>query len=217
MAERRPSSTTDLIENLSGDLTAVSLWQRPSATLLIWLLGSTVIVTTLSLWYEPWRAGSLTQLTTVPRFASEIAVAVLGLTALAWAVVQTAVPGALRGWQAVCIMLLAWAPWLTLLYLGLTEPALAPSMAGKREDCYLEVMLESVPPLLLGLFLLRRLYAVRGFRTGALLGLAAGMLPALLMQLSCMYLVDHAWTHHVAPVLVPCAIGAIAGGFLLRR
>ena len=171
----------------------------------------------MSLAYAPWRPGALNQLLTVPRFTLEIVLALGGVGTLAWIGVQSALPGALRTRRIVLLSGLAWLPWLALLVLGLEDPALAPSMAGKRADCYLEVMVESLPPLMLGLLLLRRLFPLHGVRTGMLLGAASGMVPALLMQLSCMYLVEHAWSHHLAPVLVPTLIGALAGGVLLRR
>ncbi|MEM1433930.1 MAG: NrsF family protein [Pseudomonadota bacterium] len=217
MTDRSRPDPEELIDRLAADLTPVSFWQRPSVLLTCWLLLSVLTVLGMSLAHAAWRPGALVQLTTVPQFALEILVAAAGICTLIWATVQSALPGALRPSRVVLIFVLSWAPWLALLVLGLYEPALTPSMAGKREDCYLEVMVESLPPLFIGLLMLRRLYPLRGWQTGALLGFASGMIPALLMQLSCMYLVDHAWTHHLAPVLVPALMGAAAGGRLLRR
>jgi len=52
---------------------------------------------------------------------------------------------------------------------------------------------------------------------GAVLGAAAGAIPGLLMQLACMYLPEHALTHHVAPVAALAALGAVLGPLVLRR
>lgn len=217
MSDRLEPGSKSLAATLSHQLEPVSFWQRPRTLLLSWLLLTVLVVSGMSLAYAPWRPGALDQLTSVPRFTLEIVFALGGACTLAWVAVQSAVPGALRPGRVLLLFIAAWVPWLALLLLGLADPALTPSMAGKREDCYLEVMVESLPPLTLGLLMLRRLYVLRGVRTGILLGAASGMVPALLMQLSCMYLVDHAWTHHLAPVLVPTLIGALAGGLLLRR
>jgi len=44
-----------------------------------------------------------------------------------------------------------------------------------------------------------------------------GLILGLLMQLACMYLPEHALTHHVAPVAVLAALGAVLGPLVLRR
>lgn len=206
-----------LINALAADLRPVSLWSRPRSLALLWLISSMALVLVASLLQAPWRPNSLLQFGSVPRFGAEILLAFAGFIGLGLVAVQSAVPGAQRSWHRWLAVALAWLPWIGLLLLGLGSPALEPSMAGKRESCYLEVMLESLPPLAIGLLLVRRLFVVSGPVTGALIGLAAGMFPALLMQLSCMYLVDHALTHHLAPVLLPTALGALTGAFLLRR
>jgi hypothetical protein len=90
-------------------------------------------------------------------------------------------------------------------------------MQGKREGCWMEVLLCGVPPLLLGLALLRRLAPLSRAWTGALLGAAAGALPGLLMQLACMYVPAHILSHHLAPIAVVAGTGALLGAVMLRR
>ena len=45
---------------------------------------------------------------------------------------RTAIPAAITPSRALIIGGLAFLPWLSLLVYGLWEPALGPSMAGKR-------------------------------------------------------------------------------------
>lgn len=90
-------------------------------------------------------------------------------------------------------------------------------MLGKRALCYLEVLLLSLPPLVIGLALCRSLYPLRGWATGALLGAAAGMIPGIVMQMACMYIVPHGLTHHVLPIAGSVAVGAALGALVLRR
>jgi acyl-CoA synthetase (NDP forming) len=79
----------------------------------------------------------------------------------------------------------------------------------------LETLFE-IPPLLAGLWLARRRYVLRSSRAGALIGLAAGMMPALFMQLACMYEPSHIMTFHIVPGLAIAIPAALAGAWLLR-
>ena len=206
-----------LIDALAAELAPTRWWQRPTGLALIWLVAAVLFTVSSTAVIEPWRVTWLTQLTTVPRFALEIALASLGFLTLGWAALQAAVPGARRSSVFLLVAVLAWAPWLLLLLYGHEHPALEPSMLGKREACELEVMILSQPIMLLGLLFARRIHLLRGWLTGALLGLASGMVVAIVMQLACMYIVDHIWTHHIAPVLVPMATGLVGGVLLKNR
>jgi hypothetical protein len=73
-------------------------------------------------------------------------------------------------------------------------------------------MIYSAPPILAALFIARRLYPLHYRRTAMLLALAAGMIPALFMQIACMYDPSHILLLHVLPglsmVLVAAALAA---------
>ena len=69
-----------------------------------------------------------------------------------------------------------------------------------------------------GLFLIRRLYPLSPIRTAMSVGLVAGMLPALYMQLACMYEPAHILTFHILPGLLMVGAGAgIAMKWSLRQ
>lgn len=206
-----------LIDTLVADLAPVPWWRRPQVLVGLWTVFSVAFVVTLSALIDPWRTGFGRQLAGTPVFALEILVATGGFTALAVLGFRTAIPAAVLPSRGLVLGSLALLPWLLLLAWGLREPALDPSMAGKRAACNLEVVVLSAPLLALGLRICRGLFPVHGWATGALLGAAAGSIPGVAMQMACMYIVPHALTHHVLPILVPTLAGAAAGAWLLRR
>jgi hypothetical protein len=108
------------------------------------------------------------------------------------------------------------AIWLASHIIGFAYPALEPSMLGKRPYCVFETLIYAIPPVLAGLWLARRRYVLRSSKTGALIGLAAGMMPALFMQLACMYEPSHIMTFHIVPGLAIAVPAALAGAWLLR-
>ncbi len=87
-------------------------------------------------------------------------------------------------------------------------------MLGKRPFCALEIVVWGLPPVLVGLWLLRRRAAFERAWTGALLGAA---LPGLLMQLACMYDPAHILLHHLLPIGALIALGAALAPRILQR
>ena len=197
----------DLIANLSRDVAAVS--PAPAATTLgiAWFALSAVYVVVATHIFGPARAGAFSQLATEPRFLMEC---LLGAAAILWTSLlafRAAVPAALtRQFAAAGFVLMAL--WLAQYVIGLVSPALEPSMVGKRGYCYYETMIYAFPPILVGVFFIRRLYALRFVRTAMSLSLAAGMLPALYMQLACMYEPVHILSLHILPGLSMVLAGA---------
>jgi hypothetical protein len=90
-------------------------------------------------------------------------------------------------------------------------------MLGKRPHCFVEVLIYGVPILVAGLLLLRRLAPLGRWSAGFVMGAAAGVIPALLMQLACIYIPSHILIYHIAPALAVAVLGALAGRLLLRR
>lgn len=90
-------------------------------------------------------------------------------------------------------------------------------MVGKREHCYFESAALALLPLGLGLVLASRLAPTARVATGFLLGVASAGLPALWMQMACMYIPHHGLTHHLLPVAAVGALGALVGSRFLPR
>lgn len=207
----------ELIASLSRDLAPVSRAPNVNALAMAWLGLSAVYVVVVTHLLGPIRPGALSQLASEPRFLLE---SLLGLLAIVWtslAAFRAAVPAALtRRFAAVGLVLMSL--WLAQYVIGLVSPALEPSELGKRGQCYFETMVYALPPVLIALFFVRRLYPLRYIRTSMSIGLAAGMLPALYMQLACMYEPSHILALHILPGLAMVLMGAaIAALWRLQR
>jgi hypothetical protein len=196
-----------LIDQLSRELAPVKPAPDINRLALAWLAISAVFVTTITHLVDPIRPGAYSQLANHPRFLLET---MLGLAAIAWTgliAFRDAVPGALTRRFAVAGMVLM-VLWLAQYLAGLISPALEPATLGKRNYCYLETMIYSVPPLLAAIYLARRFYPLHYRRTAMSLALAAGMMPALYMQIACMYLPTHILQFHILPGLSMVLAGA---------
>lgn len=192
------SSRESLLDNLVEDLQPVR--PVPDLRLLIcgWLVGSVVYVVGVTHLLGPIRPGVLGQLQAHPRFLAEMVLGGVAIAALATWVFRAAVPGA--GSAAVrWLTMVAAGLWLCAIVVGLAVPALEPSMLGKRDHCYLEAFVVALPPLLAALYLQRRLYPLSAVRSALLAGFAAGALPALYMQIACMYMPLHNLLFHIGP------------------
>ena len=189
----------ELIAELKADLTPVRVPARPLLAGSIWLTLSMVYVALLSLALGPYRSGFIEQLFDAPRFSAEMLMGTAALICFASAAVTESIPGNDARWLRRAGWVLGLG-WLSQFFIGYGLPALEPSMLGKREHCAFEAYLYSVPPLLGMLWLQRRRYVLRPVRAMLYGAIAAGMVPALMMQLACMYEPSHILLFHVLPV-----------------
>ena len=201
-----------LIARLSRDLAPVAPAPDVNKQAAAWFLLSAIYVVAVTHLVGPARPGAFAQLATEPRFLLET---LLGVAAICWLgllAFRAAIPAVLTKLFAVGgFGLLGF--WLAQYVIGLFSPALEPSTLGMRSHCYYETLVFAVPPILVGLFLVRRLYPLRFVRTAMSLSLAAGMLPALYMQLACMYEPVHILEFHILPGVLAVAVGAIIAVF----
>ncbi len=208
--------TQQLVDALARELVPVGpppvLWRLWG----LWLLASAAYVVLVTYWLGPIRPTALVELQTVPRFTVEMLLGAAGATGLAVASFRAAVPGRLSR-RALWLALGLVALWVSLYLVALVYPALEPSMLGKRDHCYLEAILCAFAPLLALLYWQRRMYTLAPWRAAALAGLAAGVLPALYMQLACMYAPAHMLAFHVLPGLSVALVGTALAWRFLRR
>lgn len=205
------------IAELVSELEPAPAFRPPGRLVLLWLALSWGFVVTATVLVAPFRPGAFEQLATHPHFALETLVGFsAGAVAIAAGIFH-GFPGreGVKRWTSFAFGLLGL--WLGAHVLAIWAPAVEPSMLGKRAACVFEVLLYGSPPLLAGLFLLRRFAPLRRVRAGLLVGAAAGALPALLMQLACMYLPEHILMFHLGPNVVLAAVGAALGPLILRR
>ena len=206
-----------LIAQLSADLRPVVKPAGGSAVLALWLLGAGVFSLLALLLAGPFRVGSMQQMIDSPRFLLENLLGVVTIVWLGIAGLRLAIPSITPLRSRVAWPLVLLTAWLALYAYGFHTPSLPPSMDGKRALCFLEAAVDGLPALLWGLWLARRWWPLHGVWTGGLLGLSAGAMPALLMQLACMYSPSHIFVFHLLPGLALGGVGALAGRWLLRE
>ena len=203
------SGHEQLIDSLVSDLTPSRPPPRPWLLALAWLLPAAIFVVAITGLLGPLRPNAFAQLASEPRFLLETLMGVAAIGAAALVAFYSAVPGAInRKWQIAALWLMGL--WLLNYVVGLVNPALEPSMLGKRDHCVFETFIYALPPLVLGLIVLQqRLYPLQPLKSAALTGLVAGMLPALYMQIACMYVPLHILKFHVAPGLAVALVAPL--------
>lgn len=215
MSETR-KQRKQLIDELAADLDPVKNPGRILAKTMLWLTSAVIVTIVLLRARAPFRPGSGEQLLEHAQFSAESLLGAAAIAALAVAAFRTAIPGLGSHTRQLAGPIGLTAIWFGCYVYGLFDPALPPSMAGKRPHCVVEVFAYGLPALAMGLLALRALYPLHGAVSGAMMGLAAGAIPALAMQFACMYLAPHILTYHLAPAIALSALGALAGFFLLR-
>lgn len=192
------------IDSLKADLTPV----RPVGTVasigVCWLVASIVYVLALGAALGPFRPGFADQFLSAPRFSLEMLLGIAALGSFLVVALLESIPGREAGSLRKVSWILLMA-WLAQFVIGFAAPALEPSMLGKRDHCVWEAYLYSVPPLGWLLYLQHKRYVLEPVRAVLHAALAAGLMPALMMQIACMYEPGHILSFHVLP------IGLLAG------
>jgi hypothetical protein len=204
-----------LIDRLAAELAPVRRFRPARIALSLWAL-AWVSVVAMTLLTGPLRHGAMRQLLDAPQFAVESLVGLLAGALLTCAALMLAAPGR-HGSRWLRFAVFAFVAWVGAYVIGLVLPALEPSMLGKRAACDIEVVAFSIPVLLVGAWALRRGYLLDGWLGGLALGLAAGAVPALLMEFACMYDPAHILIHHLAPVAVTGLLGVGLGRAVAPR
>ncbi len=210
------SKRDELIQALSADLKTVRPAPPADLVAIGWLLASALFVALVTHLMGPIRPNAIEQLSSEPRFFSETTLGIGAIALATLAAFRAAVPGtpgrSLRRAATAVLML-----WLATYIIGLYSPALEPSMLGKRPHCVWETLVYAMPPLIVGFVLIRGLYPLQPTRTAMVIGLASGMIPALYMQIACMYAPHHVLLLHVLPGMSVSLLAAGAAWLLWRR
>jgi hypothetical protein len=207
----------ELIRQLAAELAPRPRLAGVGVAAAAWLAAGALLVGAATLATGPLRPGLLRQLASEPGFGLDLLLGVLAGGAAVLGLMRLRVPGLALGARAATLGLVAWAAWAAWQLLELWGRTAPPSTLGQRNGCVLEVLLYSLPPLTLALWMARRAAPLERGWTGLLAGLAAGVLPALAMQLACMDDPLHALGLHLAPVLAVAGLGALLGRLALRR
>lgn len=196
------------IDQLSRDLTATKPPMSPGALTLTWLLGSVFYVLVATAWLGPFRTGFADQLVQTPRFALEMALGIAAVICFAGSAFRDAVPG----YDTRILQRAGWLlaiGWLSQFVVGFQFPVFEPSMLGKRDHCAFEAYVYSVPPVVFAIWMQQRRYPLRPMRAALYAALSAGMIPALVMQIACMYEPAHILKFHALPIVILSAVVAL--------
>ena len=198
-----------LIESLVADAGSSSTNKPPrllpvNLASLLYVVLSCVAVAGIMYVLQPFRSGIWQQFLNYPVFALELISGFAALLMLGFAMLRSSVPGSHL--YALPIGLGLLAIWLASILSGYFEPALPPSMAGKREECYFEALYYSAALALVAIYLLRVRYALRPGVTAAVGALLVPSISAYLMQIACMHDVGHSMTHHLLPAFVSAVV-----------
>jgi len=207
----------ELIRELAAELAPRPRLARVGVAAAAWLAAGALLVAAATLATGPLRPGLVRQLASEPGFGVDLLLGLLAGGAAVLGLMRLRVPGLALGARAATLGLLLWTAWAAWQLVELWSRTGPPSMLGKRDGCVLEVLLFSLLPLAVALWMARRAAPLERAWTGLLAGLAAGVLPALAMQLACMDEPLHALALHLAPVLAVAAAGTLLGRLVLRR
>lgn len=209
---------TQLISELSGDLTVSGRAGRTADMTIWWLVFNFIIAALLIDATGPFRAGSLHQAQEHPQFLIESLTGALAIVLLSVSAFRSGIPSGIVRLKKFFPALALLIAWLGFYVAGIWSPALEPSTLGARTSpCYVETVIYGLPSLFFGLYTIGRLWPLNGGWTGLLIGLAAGATTALYMQFACMYAPVHIITHHLIPGLLLGGIGYFAGRWYLKR
>ncbi len=205
-----------LIAALAADAQPVQRPGRTGGMALAWLAAAACMALAGLLLNAPATVFRGPLLLTSAQFLLESVLGATAILTLGLAAFRSGIPTP-PSQRAIWLPLLPLMLWIALHVIELWHPTFEASMVGKRTNCWLEVLAVGLPGLVLGCYAMRRLWPLRGRRTGAWLGLASGAIPALAMQFICIHEPQHILTFHLAPIAVLGIVGALVGARLLRR
>ncbi|MBT3585078.1 MAG: hypothetical protein HN509_09230 [Halobacteriovoraceae bacterium] len=188
-------------DSLVGELKPVGRLMPPHYRFLIWALGFSLTSGLVMTYGQSFRAGSLSQLLAINYFSMGMLMGVTALLLAGYAVFCNVVPG-----QTISRKLSTASYILPLLSVGFFvadyfNPSFELSMAGKRGHCIYENIIYSLIGIGLALAMLRKGFVRPSGKFVYGLTLASGLVPALLMQMACVYIPGHGLKAHMAPVL----------------
>ncbi|MBS3797146.1 NrsF family protein [Pseudoalteromonas sp. BDTF-M6] len=194
------------IAELSHHLKPVGRMPDLDKLAMAWFVLSMLYVVVLTHLVGPVRPDAFSQLLSTPRFLFETLSGVVAIVYVSVQAFRDAVPGRTSGrLQLLGLTLMLF--WLLQYVIGLVAPTLEPASLGKRPSCEFETLLYSLVPLILAWFVTRKFYPLHPRRMAISLSLASGMMPALYMQLACMYEPGHILLFHITPGLLVMVIG----------
>ena len=192
-------------------------WSRLNSstvtTLIIFIISSSAISMLMAYTWGGYRPSFANDLTTSPRFLIEfLLLSGLSFTYFLLAISLT-IPGSwaesnLKKVRYLSATLLI--PLIAFLSYSLINPALQPSMLGKRTYCSEEILIYGIiTESLVVWFVFKKRALFHPLITGVILSLAASFIPIALMHLGCMHDPLHIIKEHITPIAIVSLAGIL--------
>lgn len=182
----------------------------PSRRAILWFAVALAISVAAMRFVQVFRPGFVDQLAQHPFFLIEVVSALLFAPLGSYVALARATPGERIPRSAIIGLWVLTALMAIGLGAGFTTLAPESSTVGARHACWLEVLVYGAICLLLFAGMVRRGRVRFSWSPGILYGLIAGLVPASLMQLACMYSPSHGLLFHYLPTLLLIAVGLVA-------
>ena len=216
------TSTEELINQLSKDLTPTPKL-RPLAQLFgFWLVASLLYVFGLSAVMGSFRPGFISDLALDPFWLLEVIAGIAIVCLVGWAALASAMPGLrhqtflrIAGIATLVWLMGVGVDWLPVHHLreGLT---VADPMLGKRPHCIWETLLLTALPMTATIVMQQRRYPADKIKSVALAGISSAVLATWTMQMACMHHTEHSLSFHLAPAL-GVVVAAIVIALVIQR
>lgn len=204
------------IEQLSRTHKARRPLPLPGRRAAVWYGASLLFTFLVMRAVQVFRPGFPGQMVAHPVFTAEVFTGLLTAGIAAYLVFLRAVPGEEISRRLLVLFAGVAAVFVGTLALSFTRLAPPSSAVGVRAACHIEVLVYGLITLVALAWMMRRAYPRFSLRTAALLGVGAGLVPAALMQLACMYDPMHALDHHYGPVMILCVLGVLLSRMVSR-
>ncbi len=195
------------IESIVDDLTEQKSIFSPEKRTLLFLpiyVGSIALIMYM---IAPYRENFISDFQSI-HFLFEFLSGIICFGLLIYSSYLSVVPGALKKRNHIVFLLLVLFYSFVVL-MSFSSPALTPSMDGKRATCVFEVLFLSILPLAHLIFLLKRGVFYYKSNITFYAGLACALIPAVIMNIACMYDPIHNFKFHFMPVFIVGAIAAL--------
>jgi hypothetical protein len=197
------------IERLVAEHRPRAVLPLPGWRALRWFLAALAANAAVLWLVQPFRPGFAGQLAEHPRLLAEVGAALLAVAAGAYVFLVRSVPGE-RVTRAVGAGLAGIVAVLALsLVAGLVWTSPDFGTSGARRGCWIEGLVFGAATLASLVALVSRACPRISRRGMAVMGGLAGLLPAALMHVACMYNPGHALVYHYGPVAVLVIVAAI--------
>lgn len=206
----------NLINELTADLKPVKVLSVPKVTIL-WLMATFISSIVFLLLVMPFRENFMAQLAQSTHFLIESLLGLTLISFLAYKSIDSLVPsehtGSKQGYLALALAI----SWIGIYAFGYIEPALSPSSLGMRPHCSIEVIVYAIPSLAIGLLITSKQWPLTPTISGLFIGLAAGAVPAFLMQFACAYETTHIIIYHLLPGVCIGLLGALLANRFIKK